>query len=62
MEIEITAAEALQSLLDNGFNIKPTDGNKYLVIDNGMFGFLEDEDAFIVDEEELIEIYEMYVL
>ena len=59
METEVQ--KALKELLEKGFDIQELEGNKFLVTDNGMFGFCEDEAPFVVDEEELLEIHEMYL-
>lgn len=53
--------KAFEELLKAGFDISRIDDDKFEVTDNGKFGFLEDEEPFIVDGEELIEIYETYL-
>jgi hypothetical protein len=35
--------------------------DKFMVFDNGKFGFVSDEDPFIVDGEGILEIHEMYL-
>lgn len=51
----------LEELIKKGANIQQIDKNKYLVIDNGFFGFCEEVDPFVIDSEELEEIYNKYV-
>lgn len=50
----------LEELKKMGANIQQIDKDKYLVIDNGFFGFLEEQEPFVIDQEELEEIYEQY--
>lgn len=52
---------ALLELIKNGFDIEQTEDDKFMCYDNGRFGFLEEADPFIVDGEELLEIYETYL-
>lgn len=51
----------LEELKKMGASIQQIDKNKYLVIDNGFFGFIEEQDPFVIDEEELKEIYNQYI-
>jgi cystathionine beta-lyase family protein involved in aluminum resistance len=50
----------LEELKKMGADITPIDNNRFIVVDNGFFGFLEDEEPFIIDEDELVEIYNQY--
>lgn len=52
--------QAFQVLKDKGFMIEQISENKFKVFDNGKFGFAEEEPPFFVDEEDLLEIHEMY--
>ena len=51
----------LETLIQNGFNITQIESNKYIVVDNGRFGFINNEDPFVIDEDDLDEIYELYI-
>ena len=53
--------KALEDFKSNGFIIEQISEDKFKVFDNGKFGFAEDEGAFIVDAENLIEMAEMYL-
>jgi hypothetical protein len=53
--------KTLEILVENGFDITQIEPNKYLVVDNGKFGFCMEENPFIVDEDELLEIYKAYI-
>ena len=57
MEIE----NALVSLTKAGADITQIGEDVFLVRDNGFHGFLEDEDPFEIDGEDLLEMYEQYV-
>ena len=50
----------IEELKKMGADIQQIGKNKYLVIDNGFFGFCEEQDPFVIDEEELEEIYNEY--
>ena len=45
---------------EKGAHIDEIDTDKYLVHDNGFWGFCSDEDPFIVDGEDIIEMHEQY--
>ena len=57
----MTVEEALKELIGNGFEINQFETDKFIVFDNGKFGFASDEDPFIVDGDGILEIYEMYL-
>lgn len=57
----MTIEEALAELIENGFKIEKLNDNEFLCHDNGRFGFLENEESFIVDGEELLHIHETYL-
>jgi hypothetical protein len=57
----MTAEEAFKKLIENGFEIEQVNENEFTVYDNGKFGFIEEEDPFTVDGEELIEICVEYL-
>lgn len=52
---------ALLELIKNGFDIEQIEEDRFEVTNNGKFEFLEEEEQFIVDGEELIEIYKTYI-
>ena len=51
----------LTELTKNGFQIEQIETDKFMCYDNGKFGFCSDEDPFVVDSEELLEIFETYL-
>ena len=51
----------LKELNKYGFHIEQIDIDKFMCYDTGLFGFRSDEEPFIVDEEEVLEIYENYI-
>jgi hypothetical protein len=53
--------KAFKELIEKGFNIERVEVDKFMVYDNGKFGFVSEEDPFIVDGEGVLEIYEMYL-
>lgn len=57
----MTVEQALQELLVNGFQIEQIEADKFMCFDNGKFGFCSDEDPFIVDGDEILEIHEQYI-
>ncbi len=57
----MTITEALNDLTKAGADITQTGENTFLVRDNGFHGFLEEEDPFEVDGEDLLEMWEQYV-
>jgi hypothetical protein len=52
---------AFVELNENGFHIEQVETDKFMVYDNGKFGFANDEDPFIVDGDGVLEIYEQYL-
>ena len=52
---------AFKELIEKGFHIEQVETDKFMVYDNGKFGFASDEDPFIVDGDGVLEIYEMYL-
>ena len=52
---------AFVELNENGFHIEQVEADKFMVYDNGKFGFANDEDPFIVDGDGVLEIYETYL-
>jgi hypothetical protein len=58
---QITIEQAFKKLVEKGFSISELKPNEFLVIDNGKFGFCDDEDPFIVDGNDIIEIYQNYI-
>lgn len=57
----MTTEQALKELKENGANITKIEEDKFIVVDNGFFGFCEEEEPFIIDGEELLEIHEQYI-
>jgi hypothetical protein len=57
----MTITEALNDLTKAGADITQTGENTFLVRDNGFHGFLEEEEPFEVDGEDLLEMWEQYV-
>lgn len=57
----MTTEETLKQLLNEGFQIEQIGEDSFKVEDNGKFGFINDEGSFVVDGEDLLEIYEVYV-
>ena len=52
---------AFKELIEKGFHIEQVETDKFMVYDNGKFGFVSEEDPFIVDGDGVLEIYEMYL-
>jgi hypothetical protein len=57
----MTVEQAFKELIGNGFSIDQVETDKFMVFDNGKFGFCSDEDPFIVDGDGILEIHEMYL-
>jgi DNA-binding helix-hairpin-helix protein with protein kinase domain len=57
----MTVKEALTELNEYGFHIVQINEDEFLVHDTGLFGFVEEEDPFVVDADELLEIHEQYL-
>jgi hypothetical protein len=57
----MTKEKALVELNESGFDIKQIEVDAFMVYDNGKFGFVNNEDPFIVDGDEVLEIHEMYL-
>lgn len=57
----MNVTDALKDLIKAGADITQTGENTFLVRDNGFHGFLEDEDPFEIDGEELLEMWEQYI-
>jgi hypothetical protein len=51
---------ALVDLINAGADIEKIGENSFLVTDNGFLGLLEDTDPFVIDEEDLLEMHEIY--
>ena len=52
---------AFKELIEKGFHIEQVEADKFMVYDNGKFGFVSEEDPFIVDGDGVLEIYEQYL-
>ena len=61
-EDEESVTQAFDELIENGFNIERVEVDKFMIYDNGKFGFVSEEDPFIVDGDGVLEIYEMYLV
>ena len=57
----MTVEKALKELNEYGFHIVQFEPDKFMVYDTGLFGFLNDEDPFVVDGDGVLEIHEMYL-
>ena len=57
----MTVEKAFTELNEYGFHIVQMEADKFMVYDTGLFGFVSEEDPFIVDGEGVLEIYEMYL-
>ena len=57
----LTVEQALKELNKYGFHIVQIEADKFMVYDTGLFGFVSDEDPFIVDGDEILEIHMMYL-
>ena len=57
----MTVEKAFNELVESGFKIEQFETDKFMVYDNGKFGFVSGEDPFIVDGDDVLEIYEMYM-
>jgi hypothetical protein len=53
--------KALKELNECGFHIVQINEGEFLVHDTGLFGFVEEEDPFVVDGDGVLEIYDMYL-
>lgn len=56
----MTVQQALQELIAAGAEIEQIEADKFMVYDNGFWGFAKDEDPFIVDGDSILEMYEQY--
>ncbi len=56
----MTIQQALQELLDKGANIDQVGEDEFMIYDNGFWGFCEEEDPFVVDGDEILELHEKY--
>ena len=57
----MTVEQALKELNEYGFHIVQFEPDKYMCYDTGLFGFCSDEDPFVVDGEDILEIHEQYL-
>lgn len=57
----MTVEKALNELIEKGARIEQIEADKFMVYDNGFWGFCSDEDPFIVDGEEILEMHEHYI-
>lgn len=57
----MTVEKALTELNEYGFHIVQIEADKFKCYDTGLFGFVSDEDPFIVDRNEILDIYEQYI-
>jgi hypothetical protein len=62
LDLECTnVKDALVALTEAGADIKQIGENSFLVRDNGFHGFCEETDPFIIDGEDLLEMWEQYI-
>ena len=57
----MTVEKALAELNEYGFHIVQIEADKFMVYDTGLFGFVSEEDPFIIDGDGVLEIYENYL-
>ena len=57
----MTVQEALQALVDKGARIEQFEADMFTVYDNGFWGFLNEEDPFVVDGDGILELYNTYI-
>ena len=57
----MTVEKALNALVKKGALIEQIESDKFLVTDNGFFGFCTDEEPFIVDGDGILEIFDDYI-
>ena len=57
----MTVEKALAELVQKGADIEQFDIDKFMVVDNGFFNFIDEEETFIVDGNGLLEIYKKYI-
>jgi hypothetical protein len=53
--------KALKELNEYGFHIVRIEADKFMCYDTGLFGFVSDEDPFIVDGNGVLEIHADYI-
>ena len=56
----MTVQQALQELIEKGAEIEQIEADKFMIYDNGFWGFCTDEDPFIVDGDSILEMHEQY--
>ena len=59
-ENKMTVQEALKKLINKGADIEQIEADKFMIHDNGFWGFCSDEDPFIIDGDEIMELCEQY--
>jgi len=57
----MTVEEALKELNEYGFHIEQFEADKFMCYDTGLFGFIKNEDPFVIDGDGVLEIYESYI-
>lgn len=57
----MTVEKAFKELKKAGAEIYQIDGNKFIVVDNGFWNFAKQEDPFIVEGDDILEMHEMYL-
>ena len=57
----MTVEKAFAELNEYGFHIEQIEVDKFMVYDTGLFGFVSEEDPFIVGGDGVLEIYEKYL-
>jgi len=58
----MTVEKALAELNEYGFHIVQIEADKFMCYDTGLFGFVSDEDPFIVDGDDILNIHEQYIV
>jgi hypothetical protein len=57
----MTVEKALEELNEYGFQIEQFEADKFMCYDTGLFGFCSDEDPFVIDGEDILEIHDQYL-
>jgi len=51
----------VEELNEYGFQIEQFEADKFMCYDTGLFGFCSDEDPFVIDGEDILEIHDQYL-
>jgi hypothetical protein len=56
----MTVEKAFQKLVDAGADIVLVNESEYIVYNNGFLGLCSNEDPFVVNGDDILEMYEKY--